>query len=311
MRYPDNSRVCFIGDSMTHANRVLSHIVNFYVKNFKESNIQFFNCGTAGARVGFALNNLEEDVFTHNPTHAVVAFGINDSCRSVMEKPRGKECYEVSKQAFETYKKNLKILCDKLSEKNIKITVCTPPPYDEYQKCDTPALRGIYAVMVEYSHFVRKFAAQNCYECCDYNDYLTNLINFEDLYKDDRVHPNDHGYFRMAECFLKQQGLDIGVDETLPENIIKWTGLVDRCRCLYAAENCILKPEQYSLSIEEKFDVINEYIKINSPDSVPKNPEKEYVLYLAREYVKNKPHSEELNKEMMDFYHNEILNGEV
>ena len=307
MRYPDNARVTFIGDSMTHANRVLSHIVNHYKNNFPNSNIQFFNCGTAGARVGFALEFLKEDVLVHNPTHAVVAFGINDSHRGVMENPRGKECYEVPKEAFETYKKNLKILCDKLSQENIKITICTPPPYDEYQKCDTPALRGIYAVMVEYSHFVRKFALQNGYECCDYNDYLTNLINFEDLYKDDRVHPNNHGYFRMAECFLKQQGLEIGDDETLPECIEKWSGMVDRFRCLYAAENCILKPEQYALPIEEKYEIFNKYIEENSPDSVVKTPEKEYVLYLAREYVKNRPFYDELKKEMFDFYNKNIL----
>jgi len=310
MRYPDNARVVFIGDSMTHANQVLAHVVNHYKRNFPNSNIKFFNCGTAGASVGFALKVFDEDILPYNPTHAVVAFGINDSRRTIMENPRGKECYEVPKEAFETYKKNLKILCDKLSEKNIKITVCTPPPYDEYQKCDTPALRGMYAVMVEYSHFVRKFTAQNGYNCCDYNDYLTNLINFENLFAVDRVHPNEHGYYRMAECFLKQQGLCICEEEALPEYLLEWHAAVQKLRDIYAGENCIIKAENFHLSQEEKYELLNKYIEDNSAPKAELTPEQDYLLFLAREYIKNRPNLEQYKGKILEIYEKDILNGD-
>lgn len=302
MRYPDNSRVCFIGDSMTHANRVLAHVVNHYKKSFADSNVRFYNCGIAGASVGCALKVLNDDITPYDPTHAVIAFGINDSRRGVFEKPRGAEVYETSKSAFETYKSNLKKLCDILTEKNVKITLCTPPPYDEYQKCDTPALRGVYAVMVEYSHFVRKFAKQNGYECCDYNDYLTNLINFEDLYNSDRVHPNEHGYFRMAECFLKQQGLKICEEETIPEYLQEWHLAVQHYRDIYAGENCIINIENYHLTTEEKYAIVRKYIGENSADKDELDPTSEYLLYLAKEYLENKPYLEQRKENIRKLY---------
>ncbi len=301
-RYPDNARVVFIGDSMTHANRVLAHVVNHYKKNFASSNVKFFNCGTAGACVNNALRNLKQDILSYNPTHAVVAFGINDCNRDVFLKPRGTEVYETSKKAFETYKADLKTLCDILAEKNIEITVCTPPPYDEYQKCDTPALRGVYAVMVEYSHFVRSFTKQNGYNCCDYNDYLTNLINFEDLYNNDRVHPNDHGYFRMAECFLKHQGLEICEEEVIPEYLQKWHFAVQKYRDIYAAENCISSIKNTDFSLEKKYELVRKYIEENSANKDELTPVQDYILYLAKEYLENRPRLEECKENIQKLY---------
>ena len=80
--FPQNARVCFLGDSITHNNGYVSHISAFYHENFKERNVNFYNCGVAGGGVNTLLANFEDDIMAHNPTHAVIMIGINDSERN-------------------------------------------------------------------------------------------------------------------------------------------------------------------------------------------------------------------------------------
>ena len=40
-RFPDNSRVCFVGDSITHNNKYLMHIVACYKEHFPKANINY------------------------------------------------------------------------------------------------------------------------------------------------------------------------------------------------------------------------------------------------------------------------------
>ena len=99
--FRENSRVCFMGDSITHNNDAVSHISAFYNKNFK--NVSVFNCGVAGGSIGTLISILDEDVLVHNPTHAVIMAGINDSCRDLLGEPRSKERYDKLVGAFESY----------------------------------------------------------------------------------------------------------------------------------------------------------------------------------------------------------------
>ena len=46
-RFPNGARVCFIGDSITHNNLFLAHIVAYYREHFKDSKVKFYNCGVS------------------------------------------------------------------------------------------------------------------------------------------------------------------------------------------------------------------------------------------------------------------------
>lgn len=302
-RFPDNSRVCFIGDSLTAWNQVLSRVVDYYRNNFPDSNIKFYNCGTPGARVLFSLQNFENDIAVYKPTHAVISFGINDAHIGYFAYPRGQERYEKLKQAYEVYKRDLRILCEKLEALNVEITVCTPPHYDEYSKNDVPVMPGCYAMMVEYAHIVRDLCEEKGYNCCDYNDHLAHFINFENLFPDnDRVHPNAQGYFRMAECLLKMQGLDIGEYAPIPDDFAEWHQKVRTFRLIYAGENCVLKDEQKTLPPEEMYELIREYVEKMSPDSVEKSPEEESMVSMGKQYLIDKPLYDVHKKEMLELY---------
>ena len=56
------------------------------------------------------------DVMRFKPTHAVVAFGINDSCRWCLKDEKGIERYNILKQSFETYKQSIKKFAKKYSK---------------------------------------------------------------------------------------------------------------------------------------------------------------------------------------------------
>ena len=290
--FPNNSRVCFIGDSITHNNGFLSHISAFYHEHYKERNVNFYNCGVAGGSISTALPIIDEDVLSCNPTHAVIMFGINDSERWYLELPKTMERYEKMIKAYEIYKQNLSEICRRLSKNNIEITLCTQTPYDEYQDSETPALKGGYALMCGYSEYVRKFTAEKGYGLCDYHKYFCHAIQAESLISPDRVHLNDKGQFLMAKCFLEFQGFDIGEYKSVPKYMDRWRELVQIYRNLWAAEKLIIG--KYDLAQEEKLLIIKKYVKENE-----NNEDNKFIVNLGKEYVKNKHLQQEIKDEII------------
>ena len=43
--FPDGARVVFAGDSITHGNKYVALINEYYRANLKDRKVQFFNCG--------------------------------------------------------------------------------------------------------------------------------------------------------------------------------------------------------------------------------------------------------------------------
>jgi type I restriction-modification system DNA methylase subunit len=80
-RFPNGARVCFIGDSITHNNLHVSHVVDYYREHFADAKVEFYNCGISGGTLTTTLNCFDEDIPLYNPTHAVIMIGINDSAR--------------------------------------------------------------------------------------------------------------------------------------------------------------------------------------------------------------------------------------
>ena len=257
-RFPDNARVCFIGDSLVAQNFYLPMIIDSYNKLFPTSNVCFFNCGTAGGTVSFALECLEDDVLSRKPTHAVVAFGVNDSNRWVLDKPKSASRYEVLKRSFETYRISLETLCDRIMEAGIQLILCTPAPYDEYEPTPIPPLKGGYALMAEYAGVVRQLSREKNIPLCDVYAYLTEVMQTERLYTDDHVHPSEYGYSFMARCFLEYQGLFLdreGYDASVYE---RWRNKVGELRDVYAVECMIVKG--YDMSVESKMAAVEKYV---------------------------------------------------
>lgn len=302
-RFPNGARVCFVGDSMTAANQVLSRVIDHYNKHFPDHGITFWNCGASGSTCAGALTFFEDDVLPHKPTHAVVAFGINDCQTWHLLKPRGEEKYKSMELAFARYQKNIHDYTKLLVSHGVEVTLCTPPIYDEYGESDQPARKGCYATMVAYAAFIRQFATEYGLGLCDYNSFTARQVcmDTQPVFTADRVHPTEHGYYLMAKCFLASQGLQIDEEAPIPAYMNGWREAVRRLRIIYGAEHMVVK--NYTLPVEEKLALVRKALEEKSIA----NPA---VEVCAHGYLEQKPAQAELYALVDRLYETEIRKGE-
>ena len=293
-RYPNGAKVCFIGDSITHNNLHLAHIVDYYREHFRDAQVAFYNCGISGGTLNTTLTCFDEDILTYNPTHAVIMFVINDSARWALPFV-GEEKYNAIKNAFENYKSNLSKLCDRLESMGVSITLCTPTPYAEYIESDEPVLRGGFALMQAYADYIREFAKVKGYSVCDYHDYFIRTMQTENLFCPDYVHPTNRGQYHMAKCFLEQQGFDLQEEKPLSDEVQKWHEVVGKIRHVFATEHNILS-DDFSLTDEERAAKIKEYY-----DNEQTGKYVEYFKSLAEKYPEYKAQLKENVQFVIDF----------
>ena len=298
MRFPDNARVCFVGDSMTAGNGVMTRVATCYKNTYPDSHIRFFNCGVSGGNIRYALKRLDDDTLIHNPTHAVVAFGINDSrISSILTSDMSEqEKSEKLETAFADYKENLKTLCDRLTQFGAKVTVCAPPPYDEFADSDTVSWTGGYAVMKKYAEYVCDFAKANSYALVNYNKALTEQMPTQTVYELDRVHPNMLGAYYMAKAILDSHGLNIGEYAEYDPCTAEWRALVSKHRQIQAVEYMIV--QEKATDITEKLKIVEEY----SPTA-----DSEYMKKISLTYLECKRDEEEILKQIYKTFDKDIL----
>ena len=297
-RFSDNARVCFVGDSITQTNLFVAHIATYYRKNLPEAKVEFYNCGLSGGSLTTMLKAFDEDTRFYNPTHAVLMIGINDSARDALNGPT--ECkYQVLKEAYDNYKVNLDELCQKFKEMGTELILCTPMPYAEYMNSEQPTLHGGSALLLGYAEFIKKYAKENGYAVCDYHSYATRIMQNENIYNPDRVHPNSRGHYYMAKCFLEFQGFDLGEEKELPADIQEWHAVVARVRDTIAAEHFILN-DDFTTTQEERMTAIKDYFEKEQT-----GPYVNYFKLLAGKYISEKVNQEENIKFLMDFMKNQ------
>ena len=299
-RFENGARVCFIGDSLVAANQTLPRIIDHYNKYFPNSDVRFFNCGTSGGSYRSLINFFEDDVLSHKPTHAVVAFGVNDSQRDLLGEPRSDSRLNKLKAAFENYKKNVKESYDLLTSHGIKMIICTPAPYDEYTPGENLGYRGGYAIMLGYADFIRAFAKENGIELCDYHAFLSQMLETETepVYSPDRVHPLPHGYYLIAKCFLAHQGLEIDEEAPIPEYLDEWILTVGKLRTIFGTEHMLIK--DYKKPLEEKMALMEEKVRTENWGC----PVFERFI---RGFVAEKRNQDELYKKIDELYEKDII----
>ncbi|MBR5528396.1 MAG: SGNH/GDSL hydrolase family protein [Clostridia bacterium] len=281
-RFPDNARVCFVGDSITAAFNYVARVADYYLEKFPDAHVRFFNSGVAGGTARSQRIFLADDTLCHKPTHAVIMVGVNDSARWVMGNSRSAENYAFLVSCYEAYKKNLADLCDELEKNGVEITLCTPVPYAEYQPVGQEPFHGGYALIAGYADFCRTLAAQRGYPLCDYHSYVTQKLQTENLYNDDRIHPNDKGHHYMAECFLKLQGLEMGEFCDIPKKYDELRRVSMVVRDIFAVELMVIGDLNYGWSIEQKTECVKKYIDEGKAPT-------DYFKRITEDYLKYKP----------------------
>lgn len=300
-RFPDNSRVVFIGDSITAENLTLQHIIRAY-KDIGAANIRFFNCGVAGGTADFAVTSYFKDIKRYSPTHAVVSFGINDSKRELLCENRSGERLGAMLRAFELYKARMAELVDLLLSDGVDVTLCTPVPYDEYSQSSEEALPGGYALMLGYAEYVRNLAKEKGVALYDQHRIISSLMAEDQIHSPDRIHPSYHGYYVLAREFLKEQRIDIDANEELPSYFYLWHSYVARLRKLLATE-CMLVPKlglNFDSPAENKIAAMR--VKVEKEDWGQPVFES-----FCRAYVADKATEDELYRLVDETYENKVI----
>ena len=293
--FKSGDRVCFVGDSITHLNYYLSYVIMNYRENFPDKKVEFYNCGVSGGTLSTSLALFNEDVLIHNPTHVVLMIGINDSNRGELEL-KGKQKYDNLLSAFNVYKENLDKFTSLLKSHGIKLILCTPAPYAEYQKTNQEPFHGGYALMQGYSEYLRNYAKENGYPLVDYFNHLTYAMQLEDLYGNDHVHPTIKGHYEMAKCFLDFLGIKISEKRDFTPEISTLHDKVYAYRNIVAIEHFLLE-DDFSVSHEERYRIIKEYV----PKDHSGEKHSEYFMTLAVPYLEDKPRQKEILEYVRNF----------
>ena len=232
-----NERVVFIGDSITHAGFYHSYIQTFYATRFPDRNISIYNLGISGdtAIGGYQRtsgNNdylWESDVFSYNPTAAIIMFGMNDASTSILKNSKTpNELEEKTKQQINRFKDSYSRLLDNLELLELNsVQLVISSAYDQTMK--NPEARENWKIfgvgkndlikrmardVIESEAFKRKLTV------IDFNSPMLNINEEQQRYDSsfsivgkDRVHPGASGHMVMAYTFLKSQSLEGMISE--------------------------------------------------------------------------------------------------
>lgn len=210
--FPKDSRVCFVGNSITNNGEFYHNLNLYYVTRFPKMPVTFFNCGISGDVTSGILKRLEKDVFIHNPTHAVIMIGMNDVNRSLygLEPTTNFDTLNRRAVALAVYKKNLDSIVRILLSKDIQVILQKPTIFDQNAILLAENHYGVNDALKQCADFAEELALTYQLKTVDYWSILQQ-INTTLQQKDasstiigqDRVHPGPTGHLIMTYQFLK------------------------------------------------------------------------------------------------------------
>jgi len=207
MNFNPNSSFCFIGDSITAAEKYNRILVDYFVLHYPEKQIQFHNVSVAGLGASTILSHWDTLISTYRPTHATILLGMNDLQRSLYsDSVRKTDALLKKRQAvFIPYIENMRKLCTKLS--NAEYLILTPTLHDENAEINAPLYAGYDAALAKAGILLQ----ENFSPVLDLHTPLA-LANRRQLVptiiSSDRVHPGNIGHALIAYYILKGMGIE-------------------------------------------------------------------------------------------------------
>ncbi len=226
-RFARNARVMFIGDSITCNGGFMSVVQEYYLTHFPEDRVKCFNAGVSGGGVGSAHRFLDADVDFFRPTETVIMLGMNDVGRHLYfnDAQDGKTVRTMA-GCDRAYFEGMLSLCERLVEKGLPFTICTPSPFDDQMECEQVAGRNLATALRGYGHFCLGLAERYGAPTVDFNTPMTEIDRTlqetdrtRSLIGTDRVHPTPVGHAVMGNLFLRAQGFT-EVEEPTAEGVL-------------------------------------------------------------------------------------------
>ncbi|TCC96462.1 hypothetical protein EZ444_10790 [Pedobacter hiemivivus] len=206
--FPNGSKVCFVGNSITNNGEYYNDLWMYYATRFPKEQINFFNCGISGDVAAGILKRMDKDVLIHEPTHAVMMIGMNDVKRDLYGKKDAND--ELKEKALTAYNSNTDAAVSILKKRVGNVILLKPSIYDQTAVIETPNLYGVNDALQRCAEQMHSLSEKYQTGLVDFQTVLLR-INREEQAKDpaftiigkDRVHPLSAGHFVMAYQFLK------------------------------------------------------------------------------------------------------------
>lgn len=287
-QFQEGDRICFVGDSITHAGTYHAKILLYYVTRFPDRHIDGFNCGTNGASAGgnVLLKGYEWDVLAKKPNVVTLMYGMNDVGHPLYDESASKDPdIEKKRQwALDGYSRNMTKLAEMFSGAQCRLIFITPTIYDQNGSQARRSAMGVDDALEKCALVCRELSTKFGGSLIDFHGPMQQ-INTEQqkrnpdytLIGPDRIHPGEEGHLLMAYLFLMAQGVPRFVSETV---IDAETGTVVK------QENCQIS----NLSNEERG------IRFESQEGSLPYPIGAQLMEKIERLV---PFTEKLNKEIL------------
>ena len=215
--------VAFMGDSITHINpSYLKWIEYYYRIKYPTKDIKFVNKGISGdsaagneARFYWDILN---DPNTGRTTEACLMIGMNDVNRRLYandEKGNDVGTEEAKQGAIDYCLTNISDISDLCEKEGVKLTLITPPVYDETEYTSTENMDGTNEALGKIAEGIIKIANERNLPYIDfygslnkYNDKIRSMDGFKKsatFNTPDRIHATDVGAFAEGFIFISQQ----------------------------------------------------------------------------------------------------------
>ncbi|MNK18050.1 GDSL-like Lipase/Acylhydrolase [compost metagenome] len=206
--FPNGSKVCFVGNSITHNGEYYNNLWLYYATRFPKEKITFYNAGISGDVAGGVLKRIDTDILVHKPSHVVMMIGMNDVRRSLYGK--GKDNDSLKRNALDFYKVNTEKTVGIFKEKIGNVILLKPSIYDQTATLETENFYGVNDALQTCGAHMSFLAAKYQTELVDFQSIMLK-INLQRQKQDssftivskDRVHPLSAGHFVMTYQFLK------------------------------------------------------------------------------------------------------------
>ncbi|MHC4757031.1 MAG: SGNH/GDSL hydrolase family protein [Planctomycetota bacterium] len=269
----DGDSFVFIGDSITHQCLYTQYVEDYYYTRYPEKRIHFRNAGISGDKARDVLDRFDEDIAKFKPKYATILIGMNDGDYTPFED-----------DIFNTYKRDMTEMLDKLEEIGVKAIPMTPTMFDLRQALvigDKGEFEAERAKNMYYNE-VLSFFGMWCMQQAEERG-----LGFVNMYEplnrltregrkdepkftliEDTIHPGENGQFVMAYALLR----DIGA-----------SGHVWSIEIIREGDNWDAEVENGKLSGFEAEDRISFTFKSNSlPFVVPEDAKEGYEMTDAK-----------------------------
>ena len=219
--FKNNEVICFLGDSLTASG---FFVAECYQHIRKTRDVKCYNCGIAGGKAAYASEYLYSYCLSRNPDTVVIMFGMNDigfgyyskDYTNIDREKKKREAIEKHKECYE------KVVRDCLNFGS-SVIICTPLPYDEFDKDKTGENLYCQAALDECAEFVSSLARKYSLPLADIRSLMLPIIKAHpELMTQDRMHPTALGYHAMTQMFLKEIGEIEEADFSAPFRFEEW-----------------------------------------------------------------------------------------